>query len=363
MRLALDDQIFAIQRHGGISRIFYELTAQFLRDPTLGIEMVPTYSRVVNDYVLDDPALARALGARRAGSAAAAIAHLLVPRHRDTSADVVHRTFYLPTGPLRPRGRKTVVTLYDMIPEVMHRSTRRLDFATRKRSFLASADHITCISQSTLDDLRRIWPDIDVPATVTRLGVSPRFSPGSCREDSLPEPYLLHVGNRAGYKDASTLTAAFARIAGDHPDVTLLYVGGGAPTEREREEWSAVPGVHRVRWMESSDPALPAVYAQSLACVVPSRYEGFGLTALEGMASGSPQILSRTSSLPEIAGDAALYFTPGSVEQLAGQLDLLLRDSPLRADLGHRGRARASGFTWASFAEQTRDAYRVALAS
>jgi glycosyltransferase involved in cell wall biosynthesis len=363
VKLALDDQIFAIQRHGGISRIFYELTAQFLREPSLGVEMVATNSRVVNDYVLADPAVAQALGARRAGSAAAAIVHLLVPRRRDTSADVVHRTFYLPTGPLRPQGRATVVTLYDMIPEVMHHSTRRLDFATRKRSFLKSADHIMCISQSALDDLHRIWPDIQVPASVAHLGVSPRFSPGTAREASLPEPYLLHVGNRAGYKDAATLTAAFGRIAGDHPDVTLLYVGGGAPTPAEREQWAAVAGRDRVQWIESSDASLPAVYAQALACVVPSRYEGFGLPALEGMASGSPQLLSRTSSLPEVGGDAAEYFSPGNVGELADLLDLLLRDAAMRAAMSRRGLERAGTFTWAAFAEQTRDAYLSALDS
>ena len=258
-------------------------------------------------------------------------------------------------------GRATVATVYDMIPEVMHKSTRRLDFLTRKRRCIEGADHVTCISQSTLDDLRRLWPDLDVPATVTHLGVGSEFTPQAVTSARLPQPYLLHVGNRAGYKDAQTLTEAFGRIAGDHPDVTLLYVGGGAPTAEESEGWIGIPGRRRVRWIESTEGALPAIYSHAVACIVPSRYEGFGLPALEGMASGSPQILSDTSSLPEIAGDAALYFTPGSVSELAERIDLVLGDSALRADLARRGVERAAEFTWARFAAGTRDAYRQAL--
>jgi glycosyltransferase involved in cell wall biosynthesis len=141
----------------------------------------------------------------------------------------------LPTALGRYRGIPRVVTVYDMIPELMRHTKRRLDFVTQKRRFLEKADHIICISESTKSDLLRVWPDLQAPISVTYLGASELFAPRGDRPASLPDRYILHVGTRSGYKDAWTLTEAFARVAPDHPDVTLVYVGGGAPTPDESQ--------------------------------------------------------------------------------------------------------------------------------
>jgi glycosyltransferase involved in cell wall biosynthesis len=105
-------------------------------------------------------------------------------------------------------------------------------------------------------------------------------------------------------------------------------------------------------------PELATVYARAEAFVFPSIYEGFGFPLLEAMARGVPSIAARSSSLPEIGGDAALYFEPRDVQGLVAQLTRVLSDPALRGDLAARGRAQATKFRWDVAAEQTLDVMR-----
>jgi glycosyltransferase involved in cell wall biosynthesis len=103
---------------------------------------------------------------------------------------------------------------------------------------------------------------------------------------------------------------------------------------------------------------LATVYEKAEAFVFPSLYEGFGFPLLEAMARGVPSIAARSSSLPEIGGDAALYFEPRDVDGLVAQLRRVLGDASLRQDLSRRGRERASRFRWDVAAAQTLDVLR-----
>lgn len=356
MRVAIDEQIFALQKHGGISRLFYELISQYTTDPSYGVDVLPFDRPIINDYVLLDYQLNHYLGAVGSSSTITGLFKQAAPGKYDKDAEIVHHTFYLPPGLYRYRNAKRIVTIYDMIPELMRHTKRRLDFATRKRKFLEAADHVTCISQSTLNDVKRIWPDLQVPMTVTYLGVNPVFSPDTPHDSTLPENYILHVGNRAGYKDAWTLTRAFQALAPDFPDLVLLYVGGGKPTPEELKEWGPT-----IRWLEATEGQLPALYAQARLCVVPSRYEGFGLPALEGLASGTPQLLANTSSLPEVGGDAAKYFTPGNIPQLTDLMGEVLTNNRLAEEMSTAGLMQSSKFTWNAFAGATAHVYRETL--
>jgi alpha-1,3-rhamnosyl/mannosyltransferase len=102
------------------------------------------------------------------------------------------------------------------------------------------------------------------------------------------------------------------------------------------------------------------LYAGALIFLYVTLWEGFGLPLLEAMASGTPVITSNVSSLPEVAGDAALLVDPLAVEEITDALMRLTNDQPLRQDLIARGRARAAEFTWARTAEQTIRAYQMA---
>ena len=166
-----------------------------------------------------------------------------------------------------------------------------------------------------------------------------------------PGPYLLAVGSDHPRKDLPTLLRAFARIAGHHPDLTLVKVGapgdGEAPFGRRTRAVIAELGLERrvlVTGAVSRDD-LVAWYSGALALSMVSRAEGFGLPPLEAMACGAPVVVSSAGALPEVAGPAALVVPPGDPEALAGALDRLVRDAGLRASLSARGLEHAAGFT------------------
>ena len=360
MRVAFDEQIFAIQRYGGISRVFAQLARQFVLEPIDDVQVLAFNAPVVNRYLLDHPELSVPLGAKQAHNEWTALAHYLMRPQTHPRCEIVHNSFYLPHGLAPVKGAKRIVTIHDMIPERLPQTRRRLDRLTLKQRYVRRADHIICVSQATRDDLEEIYGPLDVPVSVVHHGVDERFRPDVPRLDVLPERYVLFVGNRGQYKDARVLFEAFAHIAQDFPDLHLLCVGGSGLSLQE-VQWLTECGIRdRVSQRYLSDAEIASAYAHAEVFVFPSRFEGFGLPALEAMASGTPVVLANATSLPEVGADAAVYFTPGNTQELAGSLTSVLTDQTLQQQLIARGRERAATFTWHAAARKTAAVYRQA---
>ena len=359
MRVAFDEQIFAIQRYGGISRMFAELGNAFVAEPELGVELLPLSAPVINRYVLEDDALRTRLAVWDAKHEYRSLARYFTRVQPRRGQDVVHNTFYLPHGLASYPGAKRIVTIHDMIPELLPKTRRRLDFLTLKRHYVRRADEIICVSEATRNDLVRTYPDIRAPIRVIHHGVDPRFRPGQPPIEGWPDRYLLFVGNRSGYKDADVL---FRAMAGLHDrDVALVCVGGGSFTAAERQRLTDLGIAERVRQQHLPDGAMAGAYHHALAFVFPSRFEGFGMPALEAMACGTPTVLAEATSLPEVGGDAAAYFPSGDAAALTAVLNHLLNDPGARAALARAGEARAATFTWHHAAVRHVEAYRQAL--
>lgn len=361
MRVAFDEQIFAIQAYGGISRMFAELARQFTDDPALDVDLLPLSAPIINRYVLDNDRLKARLAVWDAGHEYKSIGRYFMrvqPRRR---LDVVHNTFYLPHGLAGYPGAKRVVTVHDMIPELMPKTRRRLDFVTLKKRYVMSADHVICVSEFTREDLVRTYGPIKAPISVVHHGVDPVFGPGAARPAGLPERYVLFVGNRGQYKDAAVLMRAFATIAEVESDISLLFVGGGGFSGEEQGRLSDMGIQARVAQLSLPDDQMPGAYGNALMCVFPSRFEGFGLPALEAMACGTPTILARATSLPEVGGDAAVYFTPGDDRELAAAMAEFMGNEGRRDRHRRAGIERAQMFTWRKAAEETAAVYRSLL--
>ena len=361
MRLAFDEQIFAIQEYGGISRLFAELAKQYVDHPEIGVELEPLRAPIVNRYVLDSPSTAQALQVEPATNSYRALARYFTRVRPKVHVDVIHNTFYLPHGLSGYPGAKRVVTVHDMIPERMPATRRRLDFITRKQRYVELADHVICVSAATRDDLLATYGSVKAPITVVHHGVDPIFKPGAQRWSDLPERYILFVGNRSQYKDAKVLIRAFAQVTKTNPDLTLLFIGGGEFTRSESQMIKELGISANVQQRTLPDAEMSAAYGNSELCVFPSRFEGFGLPALEAMACGTPTILAAATSLPEVGGEAARYFIPGNIAELASLIDEVLNNAEERVRLTNLGIARSTQFSWERSARETADVYESLL--
>ena len=171
-------------------------------------------------------------------------------------------------------------------------------------------------------------------------GVDARFGPdandGAARAAlGLDRPYVLTVASRTARKNLGVLQVAARRLAGEGID--LVAAGGDRPQFREEGGTNGVRAVGHV-----DDELLPGLYAGAAAFVLPSLYEGFGLTCLEAMACGTPVVAADRGALPEVCGDAALYVDPEDPRAVADGIERALDDERLRT----AGRARAAQFTW-----------------
>lgn len=186
-----------------------------------------------------------------------------------------------------------------------------------------------------------------------------RFSPGLDPLPGLPEPYILYVGGRTGYKDFCLLPEALGILKRRGVDVHLVIVGG----ELSKQESTLLRrhGQQTVIVVRLSDTDLPRAYANARALVQTSRYEGFGLPPLEAMQSGVPVVVANASSMPEVCGPAGFYFEPGSSESLALALERALTDESSRGSRVRIGLERAAGFSLERMAASTVNAYRSVL--
>ena len=323
--------------------------------------------------------------------------------HRKTSRDrlatLTHDTWWTQVGTLKAAvARKAsllhmpamlapvrsslpvVVTIHDLAivryPQKFrpwHRTFTRYLLPRLVRSVSA----IVSDSQATKNDLIELLGVAPERVTVIPCGIGASFTPALDGDShlqsvqaryALPSRFAITVGAIEPRKNLPRLLRAIDMLSTSRPelrDLTLIHVGpAGWLTEDVTRTLGELRLHDKVRFLGYvPDDDLAALYQLARVSVYASLFEGFGLPVLEAMASGCPVVTSNTSSMPEVAGDAAILVDPTSEDSIADGLARVWTDDCLRADLIARGYRRAATFTWEAAARQTLQVYERVLAA
>jgi len=286
--------------------------------------------------------------------------------------DLLHSPDFIP-----PAGgiSRSVITIHDLnflyYPQFLTAESRRyynqqIEWAVRR------ADHILADSHATKSDLTSL---LDVPpekVTVVHLAANPAFHPlpkAQARQVAaqygLEPEYLLFVGTLEPRKNLPGLLHAYRLLldAGVTAAPLVLVGGKGWLYNRIFERIEVLRLSEQVRFLNDvPDADLPGLYSAASVLAMPSFYEGFGLPALEAMACGTPVVVARRASLPEVVGEAGLLVDPDDPDDIARALARVLTEEPLRTKMRELGLAQAARFTWEETARRTLEVYRSVLA-
>ena len=257
-----------------------------------------------------------------------------------------------------------IVTVHDLIRSrfgfsgetLSERIWLKLDIFYNKR-----ASHIIAVSQNTRKDLIKYLKIPDGKMSVIYNGIDHSiFKPYEVK--IFDSPYILYVGSERPRKNLSRLFEAFAQLKGEFPELKLVKAGAAGRSEQYRRnvmrKLASLGITQDVIFVDPvSELELAHYYSSASLLAYPSLYEGFGLPPLEAMACGCPVVTSDTSSMPEVAGKAAIMVDPYDVDALAQAMKQVLIDDKLRDNMVGKGLEQAKGFSWEETARKTQEVY------
>ncbi|WP_262150892.1 glycosyltransferase family 4 protein [Chryseobacterium foetidum] len=369
MKILLDPQIFYQQTYGGISRYYTEVFSVLSKKK--GVEIILPVYNSDNAYLkeTDLPAKnkslhilykvlsflkisTRSLRKRKSDQ-------LLETKFQENDYDVVVPTYYNPYFLEKINGKPFVLTVYDMIHELLPQYFVDDDFRVveRKALLLDKATKIIAVSHNTKKDIVKVYPHIDPDKIVVVYhGTSIRMH--SNVKVDLPENYVLYVGARPNYKNFKFLVKSIESLLKNDSSLMLIAAGGGKFDEEESAYLKSLGVEKQVVQRRFEENELGHFYRQAKCFVLPSLYEGFGIPVVESMACGCPIILSTHGSLPEIAGDAGIYFDSESENDLKEKIEELINNPEMRTEYAKKGLEHVKKYDWNEAAEQCLQVYK-----
>jgi len=389
MRILYDHQIFTQQRFGGVSRYFCELMSRFSTDPTIDFTIALRCSQNENlkkFYLLNEHWSNRSDFFSRTQL----FSFIQKAIHRDILTfllnnkilcigqqesvrelkkqdfNIFHPTYYDPYF-LKHLGKKPfILTVYDMIHEVHPEYfSPKSPTVQWKKQLVEKADCIIAISESTKKDIIK-FIDVD-PDKISVIYLGNPFESMIDSDEAIDtssnssmcgKSYILYVGNRSSYKNFKFFIETIAPLLVKNNELQVCCAGGEPFTPPETFCLKNLQISHKVHHVQPNEHSMKNLYKNALAFVFPSLYEGFGLPVLEALSCGCPTLLSNSSSLPEIGGDAALYFDPFDSASLTDALERIISDNTLRTQLILKGYERSKLFSWEKTAKATKNVYQ-----
>ncbi len=360
MQICYDYQIFAAQKYGGISRYIVEVASRIHQLPDAQVRVIaPLYrSKLLEDRRSQIPVVGTYVSksfTRVTGLCLRVDAILSRTVQGSYRPDIVHETFYSPKSTVKS-ARRTVITVHDMIAELFSDSSNPPGPLPVKKAAFDRADHLICISQNTRADLIRLYK-VD-PSKISVISLASSIVPS--RKPLLPtaEPFFLYVGGRWGYKNFLGFAEAYKESNLYKTHKVVCFGGDSFATHELARLHELNLPLDRFEIVDGDDEMLSRYYAAAVALVYPSLYEGFGIPLLEAMECGCPVLCGNSSSLPEVAGDAASYFDARDLSAI-GDTMLKVANSPEeRKRLIQKGRERVKLFSWDKCTQQTYTVYK-----
>ena len=285
--------------------------------------------------------------------------------------DLVH--FCMPQQPVGYRGRR-VTTFHDLILLSTYNSDKNwLVFHAKQlvgrfvfKAVARRSDYLITPTQYVKNELVRFSGVNPAKVTVTYEGCDIGHEKPETYQPLVGASYIMYVGQQSDYKNIKRLMQAHQQLRKVQPELLLVLVGKlsgkNGVSLRANQAWAKQQGFQGIIYTDFlPDPQLQWCLAHAQAYVFPSLMEGFGLPALEAMASGAPVVASNATCIPEVCGDAAEYFNPTDTTDMAAAITRVITNPARRKELITKGTAHVAGFSWRHMAEQTHNIYMRAL--
>lgn len=360
MRILFDHLIASRELYGGISRYIDQLAHHLAQLPQCDVSVIAPWhvSRTIGpgrgyEFHGHRLQIRKTLPIRDLFNSVALSGYAAI-----NPPDILHQTYYGASCWI-PKNMRRVVTVHDMIHEIFPQSfvswRGKLE-RSRKAAAVRHADHIICVSENTRRDLLDILAPDASKVSVIPLGCN--FPVSQSHSSPMGRPYLLYVGSRTPYKNFPRLAQAYASSPSLRLGHALVCFGGGAFSESEQIFFRSLKIQDKVVQVSGNDEVLGRYYQHASALVYPSLYEGFGIPPLEAMRNNCPVACAKSSSLPEVVGNAGEYFDPIDIPSIASAVERVIFNDSKRSELIVLGKKRASLFDWQACAAATFKAYQ-----
>jgi glycosyltransferase involved in cell wall biosynthesis len=358
MKILYDNQIFSIQIFGGASKYYYELLE---RIPPTNWDTTTIFSN--NEYIRNQELFnyCNFIPNHYFKGKATLMDYLNRPytllKLKYADYDIFHQTYFSTYYFQAIKGKKMVTTFHDINYtkyKELYKNTITNDVNHKEllqKKSVERADKIIAVSHNTKKDLVNIW-DIDPEKIVViHHGVDKKKAANLDNSRFIANPYILYVGERYGFKNFSRFIKAFAILSKKSRDLKLICTGRAFSVE-ERSELKDLDLIDKTIQISADERTMARLYRDAEMFVYPSYSEGFGMPVLEAMVYDCPVAVSNMSSIPEVAGEAGVYFDPFQVEDMAEKMKSLLTSPSLRKEKIAMGIKQLDKFSWEKTAQE-----------
>lgn len=362
MKVVYDSQAFVMQEYGGISRYFHELFKQFETQDDMSLGLPFLFSK--NHYLTKQNKRFLIKYTKRnyiLKKKAQVFNNIITNQYLlNTDFDLFHPTYYSEYFLRSLKKKPYVLTVHDLIQEKFRVYFPNTEKNTAmKKMLIDKASRIIAVSNHTKQDLIGLFGVNESKIDIVYHGNSIIGNQPLIEiQQRLPEQFLLFVGTRDGYKNFKTFLTAMSLLLCQYPELNIVCAGGGPFKSDELALINKLRIQKRILQLKLDDNSLGYIYSKAVCFVFPTLYEGFGIPLLEAFSNRCPVACSNTSSLPEVGGDAAVYFLPTDTDSISATVRDLIENQQLRNDLIQKGIKRIAQFSWQKTAEETKNVYQ-----